>query len=163
MCEWEDGINSFTPTDSFSSIQNNEWKCPLLLLSVERVKNWVALYCQIEKFDPIFIFPHHIKIVHILILICGSIQKYSFDIPACIKRMKYANLKQEFKGELTFIQYFILQDFKTKKLNGNLDVRSYFPDIELLSLLISSWDESASSIITFKVHFQQDLITTTLQ
>ena len=31
-------INSFTPTDCFSSIQNNEWKSPIKLLSVERVK-----------------------------------------------------------------------------------------------------------------------------
>ena len=30
-------INPFTPTDRFMSIQNNEWKSPLKLLSVERV------------------------------------------------------------------------------------------------------------------------------
>ena len=28
-------VNPFTPTDHFRSIQNNEWKSPLKLLSVE--------------------------------------------------------------------------------------------------------------------------------
>ena len=31
-------FNPFTPTDRFSLIQNNDWKSPLKLLSVERVK-----------------------------------------------------------------------------------------------------------------------------
>ena len=31
--------NTFTPTDGFRSIENNEWKSPLKLLSVENVKN----------------------------------------------------------------------------------------------------------------------------
>ena len=31
-------INPFTPADQFSQIQNNDWKIPLKLLSVERVK-----------------------------------------------------------------------------------------------------------------------------
>ena len=31
-------VNPFTPTDRFSSFQNNEWKSLLKLLSVERVK-----------------------------------------------------------------------------------------------------------------------------
>ena len=31
-------LNPFTPTDRFSSIQNNEWKSLIKLLSVERVK-----------------------------------------------------------------------------------------------------------------------------
>ena len=31
-------INPFTPTDRFSSFQNNEWNSLLKLLSVERVK-----------------------------------------------------------------------------------------------------------------------------
>ena len=30
-------INPFTPTDRFRSIQNNDWKCPLKLFSVEGV------------------------------------------------------------------------------------------------------------------------------
>ena len=30
-------LNPYTPTDRFSSFQNNEWKSPLKLLSVERV------------------------------------------------------------------------------------------------------------------------------
>ena len=31
-------INPFNPTDRFSLIQNNDWKSPLKLLNVERVK-----------------------------------------------------------------------------------------------------------------------------
>ena len=31
-------LNPFIPTDHFRLIQNNDWKSPLKLLSVERVK-----------------------------------------------------------------------------------------------------------------------------
>ena len=39
-------INSFTSTDRFSSIQNNEWKSPLKLLSVERVNSVLMISLQ---------------------------------------------------------------------------------------------------------------------
>ena len=37
-------FNPFTTTDRFRLIQNNEWKSPLKLLSVERVKLIKATY-----------------------------------------------------------------------------------------------------------------------
>ena len=40
----ESVFNPFTPTDLFSSIQNNEWKNPLMLLSGES-----AFYCAIPR------------------------------------------------------------------------------------------------------------------
>ena len=44
-------FNPFTPTDRYRSIQNNEWKGSLKLLSVERV-NWNIFLCE-----PMFL-PH---------------------------------------------------------------------------------------------------------
>ena len=43
ILEEQNIVNPFTPTDRFSLIQNNEWKSPLKLLSVERVK-YVPIY-----------------------------------------------------------------------------------------------------------------------
>ena len=40
-------INPFTPTDCFSVIQNNEWKSPCKLLSVERVKATVCFWLSV--------------------------------------------------------------------------------------------------------------------
>ena len=41
---WYKLVNPFTPTDRFSSFQNNEWKSPLKLLSVERVNNYLSIW-----------------------------------------------------------------------------------------------------------------------
>ena len=51
-------FNPFTPTDRFRSIQNNEWKSPLKLLSVERVNinNFDALVWIFIIFFSIFIY-----------------------------------------------------------------------------------------------------------
>ena len=43
-------IKPFTPTECFSSIQNNDWKSPLKLLSVERVNSLIQKYgCFLTK------------------------------------------------------------------------------------------------------------------
>ena len=39
-------VKHFTPTDRFSLIQNNDWKSPLKLLSVERVKPMTKMLYQ---------------------------------------------------------------------------------------------------------------------
>ena len=52
-------IKPFTPTDQFSLIQSNDWKRPLSLISVERVKQ---IFVFIKS-----IFNHTSMLVNILI------------------------------------------------------------------------------------------------